>query len=260
MQWLKISVSVCLIAGGVQRAAGQPTRVRDTNQSGWFVYEGDHRLGRCWTLHTEYQWRRVRYVRAAQQSLARLGVAYRLAPRLAVGGGYTSLVTHPYGDYPTADTGVPFPEHRLYQDVQLSDTLGRLVVEHRVRLEQRWQGELAENKGREVQAWAYQNRIRYQFGATLPLQGPRLDSREWYLTGFDEVFLSFGRRVGSNVFNQNRVAGGLGYQFTNAFRLAAVYINQITQHADPEPLTGLPVFEFNQGFRLDVNYDLPLVK
>ena len=260
MRQFTVLITAGLAWGSVQAAAGQAARVRDANQIGWYVYEGDHRLGRRWTLHTEYQWRRVYFIREAQQSLARLGGAFQLGQRVSVGGGYTSLITHPYGDYPTADTGVPFPEHRLYQDVQLADTLGRLVLEHRVRLEQRWLGQLAEGKGRAVQAWNYQNRIRYQLSATLPLQGPRLDDREWYLTGFDEVFLSFGRRVGSNVFNQNRVAGGLGYQFTADFQVAVLYLNQITQHADPEPVTGLPVFEFNHGFRLNVNYNLPLGK
>nr|WP_262904606.1 DUF2490 domain-containing protein [Hymenobacter lucidus] len=229
----------------------------DRNHLGWLVYEGDHRLGRRWTLHTEYQWRRTHFIGRPQQQLARLGAAYQLLPRLSVATGYTNLITHPYGAYPTAATGVPFPEHRSYQDVQLSDTLGRLGLEQRVRLEQRWQGQLAEGRGRAVQSWEYQNRIRYQLAATLPLQGPRLDDGEWYLTAFDEVFLSFGRNA-SKVFNQNRIGAGLGYQVQDNFRLEALYLNQITQHADDDETSGLPVFEFNHGFRLGVAYDFTL--
>ncbi|GAA3953536.1 DUF2490 domain-containing protein [Hymenobacter algoricola] len=240
-------------------ALGQAQRVRDANAIGWYVYEGDHALGPRWTIHTEYQWRRVGFIRDWQQSLARLGAACQVGPRLTLGGGYTHLTTHVYGDYPTADTGVPFPEHRLYQDVQLSDTLGRLTLDQRLRLEQRWVGQLAEGRGRAVQSWQYQNRIRYQLAATLPLQGPRVEAGEWYLTGFDEVFLSFGQHV-SRVFNQNRIAGGLGYQVQDNFRLELLYLNQITQHAAPEPVSGLPVFEFNHGFRLGLAYDLTLGK
>jgi hypothetical protein len=212
-------------------------------------------------VHTEYQWRRVEVIQNWQQSLARLGLTYRLAPRVQLGGGYTSLVTHVYGDYPTAGTGVPFPEHRLYQDVTLSDTLARLVLEQRVRLEQRWIGQLRDGAARgDIASWQFQNRIRYQLAATLPLQGARLDDHEWYLTGFDEVFLSFGSAVGSSVFNQNRVAGGLGYQVHDGFRLELQYLNQITQHADLDPATSLPVFEFNHGFRLGLSYGFTLVK
>ncbi|WP_262922075.1 DUF2490 domain-containing protein [Hymenobacter cellulosivorans] len=137
--------------------------------------------------------------------------------------------------------------------------MGHVGLEQRLRLEQRWQGQLAQGRGRAVQSWEYQNRIRYQLALTLPLQGPRLEAGEWYLTGFDEVFLSFGRNV-SKVFNQNRLAGGLGFQVQDNFRLEAVYLHQITQHAEDEPISGLPVVEFNHGFRLGVNYNLSLMK
>ncbi|SHI95327.1 Protein of unknown function [Hymenobacter daecheongensis DSM 21074] len=253
-------LAFALLFIGPCAAFGQAKRIRDENAIGWYVYEGDHKLGPRWRIHTEYQWRRVGFIRDWQQSLARLGAGYQLRPRLVLGGGYTHLTTHVYGDYPTADTGVPFPEHRAYQDAQLSDTLGRLTLGQRVRLEQRWIGQLPETGGRAVQHWQYQSRIRYQLAATLPLQGPRLDAGEWYLTGFDEVFLSFGRHVGSSVFNQNRLAGGVGFQVRDNFRLELLYLNQITQHAAPEPVSGLPVFEFNHGFRLGLNYDLTLMK
>jgi hypothetical protein len=94
----------------------------------------------------------------------------------------------------------------------------------------------------------------------VPLQGPTLDDGEWYLTGFDEVFLNFGREVGTNVFDQNRVAGGLGYRVSEDFRLEAHYLSQIVQHAAPDARSGLPVFEFNNGFRLGLTYNLTLVE
>ena len=244
-----------------QPAQAQPTRVADYNTVGWFVYEGDHGLGKRWAVHTEYQWRRVQVVRARQQALARLGLTYRLAPRVQLGGGYTSLVTHPYGDYPTAGTGVPFPEHRIYEDVTLSDTLGRLALAQRVRLEQRWVGQLNDGARRgDIASWQYQHRIRYQLAATRPLKGARVDDGEAYLTAFDEVFLNFGQAVGGNIFNQNRIGGGLGYQVRDGFQVELQYLNQITQHADPDPATDLPVFEFNHGFRLGVSYNFTLVK
>lgn len=70
-----------------------------------------------------------------------------------------------------------------------------------------------------VQRWEYQNRIRYQLEAELPLQGASLDDKELYLTAFDELFIGFGQNVGHNVFNQNRLSGGLGYQCTDNAKL-----------------------------------------
>ena len=240
--------------------AAQPNRIPDYNTLGWFQYNGDHKLGARWTLHTEYQARRVRFVRDWQQRLARVGLGYQVLPRVQLGAGYTSFITHPYGDYPTAGTGVPFPERRLHQDVQLSDTVGRITLVHRFRLEQRWLGQLPEGGSRTVESWQYQNRIRYQLEATIPLQGRRVDDHEWYLNVFDELFMGFGRNVQNNVFNQNRISGGIGYQFNSDFQLGLNYLYQITQHGEPDPATSRPVFEFNHGLILGLNYNLTLLK
>ncbi|WP_262922067.1 DUF2490 domain-containing protein [Hymenobacter cellulosivorans] len=98
-----------LLCWGSFAAFGQANRIQDRNSIGWYVYEGDHQLSKRWTLHTEYQWRRTEFLTKPQQQLARLGAAYQLLPRLSVAAGYTNLITQPYGDFPTADTGVPFP-------------------------------------------------------------------------------------------------------------------------------------------------------
>ena len=232
---------------------GQSPRLLDPNTLGWFVYAGDHQLTPKWAVHTEYQWRRING--APQQQLARLGLVRRLSERVTVSGGYTYFQTHRYGRYPTV-ANRPEPENRLYEDVTLRDQLGRLALNHRLRLEQRWLGSRA-NEGRgAVETWEYQNRIRYQLAAEWPLQGPTVEDGEWYLNAFDELFIGFGRNVQSNVFNQNRLSGGVGYQFTENAKIELNYLYQISQHATPEPVSGRPVFEFNQGVRLNVLYNL----
>lgn len=262
----KGAVSVCckLILGGllgvVAGSAYGQDRMKDKNAIGWYVYEGDHRLSNRWEFHTEYQWRRVEFIRSWQQSLARLGVAYQLFPQIKIATGYTSFITFPYGDFPAADTGEPYPERRFHQDVQLSDTIRNIPLQHRFRLEQRWIGQLQETPGKAVTSWEYQNRIRYQIAAIIPMQGSTLENQEWYLNFFDELFIGFGKNVGQNIFNQNRISGGFGYQFTDNFRVELNYLYQITQHAEPEPVTNQSVFEENQGFRLGMTYDILLAK
>ncbi|PSR55740.1 DUF2490 domain-containing protein [Adhaeribacter arboris] len=238
----------------------QEGRLKDNNSLGWYVYEGDHQVSKRWELHTEYQWRRVKFIKNWQQSLARIGAAYQVLPEIKVGGGYTSFITFPYGDFPTADTGEPYPERRLHEDLQIKDTIRNIFLQHRFRLEQRWIGQLQENTGKTVTRWEYQNRIRYQVAAIIPLKGTTLENQEWYLNFFDELFIGFGKNVGQNIFNQNRISGGTGYQFTDNFQLELNYLYQITQHAAPDPNSGKPVFEYNQGFRLGIAYNLDFVK
>lgn len=235
-------------------------RVLDHNAIGWFTYNGDHQISPNWAVHTELQWRRTRLVLGRQQLLSRLGLVYTLAENVQVSGGYTQLTTYPYGDYPTADLGQPTPENRIYEDVTFASTYGRLRLEHRLRLEQRWLGQLAESNPRRVESWQYQHRARYQISGQLPLQGPDIDDGELYINFFDELFISFGSNVGRNVFNQNRISGGLGYQLRDNWQLELNYLNQWTQHSAPAPDTQQAVFEHNNGFRLNVIYNLDFTK
>lgn len=239
---------------------GQNSRITDRNSVGWYTYNGDHKLAERWELHTEYQWRRIDFVQTWQQSLARLGLVYKLTDRVKVSGGYTNFVTYPYGNYPSADRGIPTPEHRIYEDIEVDDTFGRLELSHRLRLEQRWLGQPSDENARRMSDWEYQHRIRYQLSATFPLSGPTIDDGEFYLNAFDELFISFGRNVGLNVFNQNRISGGLGYQIRDNVRLELNYFNRVVQHAEPEPISQKPIFDSDNGFRFNVSYDLDFSK
>lgn len=255
---LLLGLVLLLVPGGT--ASGQTARITDRNLLGWYVYNGDYLLSPKWQVHTEYQWRRIDFVRTWQQSLARAGLGYQVSEKIQVGAGYTHFTTFPYGEHPVAGGGVPSREHRLHQQVQWADTVGRVLLSHRIRLEQRWLGQAAESNPRQITGWAFQHRVRYQLQAEVPLKGPTLDDKELYLTGFDELFMGFGRNVENNVFNQNRILVGLGYQVNDQFQLELGYLNQITQHAEADPLTGKPIFEINNGFRLNVNVSFDFAK
>jgi hypothetical protein len=256
LRYLFILLVLCL--PGLSQ--GQSNRIIDRNAIGWYTYNGDHKLAKRWTLHTEHQWRRVELIRLWQQSLSRLGANYKLSDRVKLGGGYTLLITYPYGDYPTADQGVPTFEHRSHQDIQLNDQLGIVKLSHRIRLEQRWLSIGADDNPRRIVDWEYQNRIRYQISGSIPLAGPTTEPGEFYANFFDELFIGFGRNVEDNIFNQNRISGGIGYQFLSNLQLELNYLNQITQHPESDIVSAKPVFEMNHGFRLNINYDLDFTK
>ena len=238
---------------------GQSPRLNDFHSLTWFVYVGDHKVAKSWAIHTEYQMRRVDWLRDPQQQLARLGLVRTLGERVKVSGGYTYFQSHRYGAYAEV-TGRATPENRLYEDLTLQDQLGRLGLKQRVRLEQRWLGERAASGQGPVQKWEYQNRIRYQLGLTFPLQGPTIDDGEFYLNGFDELFIGFGQNVGENVFNQNRLSGGVGFQLTRNAKAELNYLYQIRSHADTDPVSGQPVVELNHGIWLNLSYNLDFTK
>ncbi len=257
MKMLLLLLAGCLAA---TTGYGQNNRLTDHNTIGWLVYVGDHKIAKQWTLHTEYQARRVDWLRVPQDQLSRLGLGRTLTDRVKVSGGYTYFQSFRYGDYPGVATHRAAPEQRLYEDVTLSDPLGRLALSHRIRLEQRWLGTRGNGGAGPVEKWTYQNRIRYQLSGEFALQGPTLGDGEWYLNFFDELFMGFGPNVQNNVFNQNRLSAGPGYQFTKGAKVELNYLYQLSQHAGPDPASGRPVFEDNNGFRLNVIYNLDFIR
>ncbi|MCE7063490.1 DUF2490 domain-containing protein [Dyadobacter sp. CY343] len=251
-----VPVLTVLLLLSFSNVNAQRERLIDHNAIGWFVYNGDHKLSEKWELHTEYQWRRIDFVRIWQQSLARVGANFIFSEKVRIGAGYTFFQTFPYGSYPQADLGKSYPEHRLHQDISLEETYGKLALTHRFRLEQRWVSELDETNPSKVDKWPFQNRIRYQIDGSFALKGQTIDDREFYINAFDEIFIGFGKHVGENVFNQNRISLGLGYQVFDGLQIELNYLNQIVQHADNDPISGRPVFEINNGFRLNINHSL----
>ncbi|PVY38324.1 uncharacterized protein DUF2490 [Pontibacter virosus] len=219
----------------------QSDRVYDQNANGWYMYFGDHRFTDKWGIHTEAQLRRNHIIKDPQQLLLRTGINYDLTPAAMFTLGYGYIETHPYGDYPAADK---FPEQRIYQQLQVKGSLGRLGLNHRYRLEQRW----VKQPGAED--YTFLNRARYMVKALLPLAGNTLEVKEPFLAVYDEVFVGFGKHVKHNIFDQNRAYIALGYKLSNTTSFELGYLNQFIQKAN-----GV-VFESNHTLQVSIFHNL----
>jgi hypothetical protein len=223
------------------KAFAQEARIKDQNNNGWYMYFGDHKLSDKFGLHTEVQVRRYNVLKDPQQLLLRGGVNYNLTPTAMATVGYGYIETHPYGDYPAAGK---FPEHRIYEQLQLKGSLGVIEMTHRYRLEQRWV------KPAGAEEATYLNRARYFLRGTLPLLGSTLEAKEPYLAVYDEVLIGFGKNVQHNIFDQNRAYIAIGYKLSSAAAVEAGYLNQIVQKSN-----GV-IFEHNHTLQLGLTYNL----
>lgn len=242
---------LCLIPAITLRAQN---RLQSHNSLIWMNQFHTINLGKGWAVLAEYQWRRTEGLKSWQQSLLRGGIQYRFSNGVSVLAGYGWIETFPYGEYPPA-ASKPFPEHRIYQQVSWNDNIGRVVLQHRGRLEQRFLGVLNPNAtdDREVTRWNYLNRLRYQIKATVPINHPTLADKTVYVSAFDEIFIGFGKNVNANIFDQNRLSFLLGYKLSSRFSLEAGYINQTVQQS--QPVNGKPVFQYNNGLIVNMNYN-----
>ena len=121
----------------------QNTRISNKNTIGWYAYTSTFKINKNWGIHTEYQWRRDNIISDWQQSLLRTGINYQVNPKLSLRAGYAWIETYNYGDIPINSFGKQFTEHRAYQMVTVSDKIGKVELNHRFMLEQRWIGRYA---------------------------------------------------------------------------------------------------------------------
>ncbi len=215
----------------------------------WAMYFGNHRISQNWNLHTEYQWRRSEGFTYWAQSLARIGFDYRLKDNVMVTAGYGHIKTFPYGEQPLPTSVV---EHRAWEQLVLTHQSGRVFFNHRYRLEQRWIENMkpAQNGDYYREGFVYSNRFRYKFTFNVPLNGTQIQKGTLFASVYDEPFISFGKNVRFNIFDQNRLYGAIGYQFHAAGNIQLGYLNQIILKPDGTRQ------EMNHTLQLGLTYNM----
>jgi len=137
------------------------------------------------------------------------GVGYSVLPgfsALLVAGRYVTYSGD--GNYEKPLAGEEF---RIWQQLLFNDRIYRLRLDHRIRTEQRF-----------LSNHVYRNRFRYRLNVVLPLGQESLLPHTFYLTSFDEIFLTNK----APHFERNRVFGGGGYVCSKVVTLQAGYLYQ----------------------------------
>lgn len=224
-------------------------RLTDNNTIGWYSMQATVHTSKRTSLWLDYQYRRDDIITNWQQSLARAGFQYHMKRGVSAMLGYAYIITYPYGDFPAGPHHVP--EQRIFEQLMWVDTIGRISLNHRLRLEQRFLGKVnqaaVEN---DVLEWIYANRIRYQMRASMSLHRKAARKKNWYAAVYDELFIGFGKNVNQNVFDQNRIGLLLGYQFNKSFRVEGGYLSQIVQQSALRG--GQQVYQYNNGLLVNV--------
>ena len=180
----------------------------------WLIYIGNKKLDSKWNIHNEVQYRNYDAIGDLEQLLLRTGVGYNLSENnhnLLLGYGY--ILSQNY----SADTEdkLDVNEHRIFQQFTSKQKIGNVSLSHRYRFEQRF-----------VES-DFKMRLRYFLAFKVPILKTETSPTKLYLSAYNEVFLN----TESDVFDRNRVYGGLGYQLNNNVRIEAGYMNQLFEHS-----------------------------
>jgi hypothetical protein len=202
-------------------SAQSNVRRHTNNQNAWFMYFGNHKFTNRLGWHAEVQLRRNDFLSNAQQLLLRTGLDYHLKNNGRLTAGYAFIETYPYGAFAVANA---FPEHRIWQQFTTSQDFNLFKLSHRYRLEQRNIGNASTG---EFRGGRFENRVRYMVKGTYVLT-PKW-KRPLFAAAYDEIFLSFGKDVAYNIFDQNRLYGALGIAISETIRIEAGYLHQLVQ-------------------------------
>lgn len=250
-----------LLSLGPFGLAASAQRVTSPNGNLWLSHWGDHRLAARWSVHTEGHWRRAGLGEHAQQLLLRPAVNFHLHDQVLLTQGYSYYENYSYGTYPIRFAN---HEHHLYQQVQLTQPIGRVGLQHRFRMEERFIARMVPSaddpNAAAFDRYVYQSRFRYRVWVTVPLNRPTAEPGAFTANLYDEVFLNFGDSERLDLIQQNRISLLLGYQVNRPVSVLLGYLYQTIQR--PGAAGGADLIELNSTLHLAVvcNLDLRKVK
>lgn len=180
----------------------------------WLIYIGNKKVNSKWNIHNEVQYRNYNAIGDLEQLLLRTGLGYNLSENnhnLLLGYGY--ILSQNY----IADTQnkMDVNEHRIFQQFTSKQNVGSVSLSHRYRFEQRF-----------VES-DFKMRLRYFLAFKVPILKTETSPTKLYLSAYNEVFLN----TESDVFDRNRVYGGLGYQLNKNVRIEAGYMSQLFENS-----------------------------
>lgn len=180
----------------------------------WFIYFGNQKINNKFNWHNEVQHRNFNFAGDLQQLLLRTGIGYNLTENnnnLLL--GYAFINSQRY--LPNNVDKFGNNEHRIYQQFITRQNFGRVFLQHRYRIEERF----LEND--------FQLRFRYLLGVNVPLNNKTMTNKTFYASTYNELFIN----AASPVFDRNRLYGALGYVINKNFRVEAGLMSQTLENS-----------------------------
>ena len=196
-------------------------KAQESGPGNWLIYIGSKQLNSKWNLHHEIQYRNYNIIGDLEQLLIRTGLGYNIGSRSNVLLGYGYINSENFTG--NGDDQLTVEEHRIFQQFITKQNIGSVSLQHRYRFEQRF-----------VES-DFRTRFRYFLGINVPFK----DSK-YYLSAYNEIFLN-GE---SNVFDRNRIYGGLGYKVKKGIKIELGYMSQVFETASRDQINIITFVNF----------------
>jgi long-subunit fatty acid transport protein len=197
---------------------------QDSKLGNWLIYFGNKEIKEKFNWHHEAQYRNYNALTDLEQLLLRMGLGYNLSDNNNnVLIGYAYILGQNY--LPGTNDKVSTSEHRIYQQfITKQDINDRVKLQHRYRFEQRF----------------IENNINLRFRYFLGLNIQINKKKNLYLSAYNEIFL----KTKDNIFDRNRLYGGLGYKLNKTFRFEVGYMNQFLNNGSRDQINVITFMNF----------------
>lgn len=191
----------------------------------WFQYFLNARVSEKWGVYFDGGYRTTQWNKS-NQYLLRLGATYHFNRNINAQAGLAYFV----GYVRSGDKVLQNPEIRPWQRINAISSIGRCVITQRYRFEERF---VHKFKGAELaDGYNFNFRVSYHMALQVPLNKPKIEKGAFYLQATNELFVNFGGNIVNNVFDQDRVFGGFGYQVSKQFAVLTGYQHIWQQRSD----------------------------
>lgn len=200
----KIAIAIGIVGSSVISA-------QESDLGAWYMYFGNNKINEKFNFHNEVQYRNFDGIGDLEQLLLRTGIGYDLTENNNnVMLGYGFIMSRPYKDGVKTEN----IEHRIFQQYITKQKFGRVNLQHRYRLEERF---LQDD---------FRMRFRYYLGVNVPINNKEMAPKTIYASAYNEIFLN----LDSPTFDRNRVYGAIGYVINKNLKIEAGYMNQIQEN------------------------------
>ena len=177
----------------------------------WLIYFGNQKINEKLNFHNEIQYRNYNFIGDISQLLIRTGIGYNLNTNNNILFGYGFIETF------TNETGIPnkkrVVENRIYQQYLNKHTINNYFLTHRIRFEERFIEKSLEY------------RFRYFISLNKPLNKSKMEKNAIYISSYNEIFI----KSTNQLFDRNRIYGGLGFLLNNYLKIETGYMIQATK-------------------------------
>ena len=182
----------------------------------WYMYSGTHILTEKWSINSAIQLWDYEPVDNFNLFLVLTGVDYKFTNKLTstIGYGYATID----GSFEHIPEESMTREHRFYEQLSFKNTIWKLNIDHRFRIEHRFLNDAKTTNLR--------HRNRYRLQLTLPI------TDTFFVNVYEELFWYFEK----DFMNQNRVYAALGICMTPNSKLQLGYLKHHMRHTSYDRL------------------------